>query len=505
MKTYIILGALLLTVCQGCKETFLEENPRSVLNPVNFYTDETGLNAGINATYASMRSIYGEREEPFRLTLLGTDVYTNGKGQLGLPFDIYDTDLNPFAAEVDFVWSTCYKTINLTNTLITSAEKLSFNEQRKARIIAEAKFFRALNYFWLVQLFGDVPQKLDPTTGVITEAVRTPQAEVYKTIVDDLKYAETNLAATYPQWGRIRKGAVQHLLSKVYLVQKDWTNAADMAKKVIQDQANYKLEEDYTRIFHWENQVNKEIIYSVQYENDATNSGSIGNQGHLYFQNSYSDIPGMQRVIQWGRPFSRFAPTPYLMKLFDKSKDERTDIWRTFDDYYYNNPATLPAGKKVGDPIDESWRDKIEFHWTNLKYFDPTRPNVNEGRGNKDFIVFRLGETYLIAAEALMMAGKNDEAVTYFNEIRRRAARPGVNLSVSASALNIDLILEERGKELAGEMDRWFDLVRTGKAVERVKAYSARGQNIKATHVLRPIPQTQIDRVTIPFTQNPGY
>ena len=502
---FSVISLILLMACQGCKESFLDENPRSVLNPVNFYTDETGLNAGVNATYASMRSIYGEREEPFRLTLLGTDVYTNGKGQLGLPFDIYDTDLNPFATEVDFVWSTCYKTINLTNIIITSAETVSFNEQRKARLIAEARFFRALNYFWLVQLFGDVPLKLDPTNEVITEAVRTPQTEVYKTIVDDLKYAELNLAATYPQWGRIRKGAVQHLLSKVYLVQKDWTNAADMAKKVIQDGANYQLVEEYTRIFHHENQVNKEIIYSVQYENDVTNSGTVGNQTHLYFQSSYSDIAGMQRVLQWGRPFSRFGPTAYLMSLFDDAKDERTDIWRMFDDYYYNNAATLPAGKKLNDPVDESWRNKIEFHWTNLKFFDPTRPNVNEARGNKDFIVFRLGETYLIAAEALMMAGKTDEAVTYFNEIRRRAARSGVNLSVPASALTIDVILDERARELAGEMDRWFDLVRTGKAVERIKAYSARGKNIKPTHVLRPIPQTQLDRLTVPFAQNPGY
>lgn len=355
-----------------------------------------------------------------------------------------------------------------------------------------------------MQQFGDVPLKLDPTLGVITEAVRAPKEEVYTTILEDLKYAEANLAATYPQWGRIRKGAVQHLLSKVYLVLKDWNSAADMAKKVIADNANYALQADYSRIFHHENQVNKEIIYSVQYENDVTNSG-IGNRTHLYFQSSYSDIPGMQRALQWGRPFSRFAPTPFLMGLFDDTKDSRADIWRTFDDYYYNNPATLPAGKKVGDPVDESWRNKIEFHWSLIKYWDPTRPNANEERGNKDFIVFRLGETYLIAAEALMMSGKTDEAVGYFNQIRKRAARPGADLTVAAGSLNIDLILDERARELAGEMDRWFDLVRTGKAVERIKAHSARGQNVKEFHLLRPVPQTQIDRLTVSFPQNPGY
>lgn len=504
MKSKLLILLLLLSVCQSCSD-FLVENPRSVLNPVNFYTDENGLTAGVNAAYASMRTIYGENEQPFRLTLLGTDLFTNGKGQLGVPFDIYDTDVNPFAAEVDFIWTNCYKTINLTNTIITAAEKITMNEARKARVVAEAKFLRALCYYWLCEQFGAVPLKLEPTTGVVTEAVRTPKSDIYAIVVTDLKYAEVNLDATYSQWGRIRKGAAQHLLSKIYLILKDWNNAADMAKKIIQDRANYELVADYSRIFHHENQVNKEIIYSVQYENDVTNSGTIGNQSHLYFQNSYSDIAGMTRELQWGRPFSRFGPTKYLMGLFDDAKDKRTDIWRTFDDYYYNYAPTLPAGKKLGDPIDESWRDKIEFHWTLLKYFDPTRPTVNEGRGNKDYIVFRLGETYLIAAEALMMAGKADEAVTYFNEIRKRAARTGVDFTVKANSLTIDFILEERGRELAGEMDRWFDLVRTGKAEERIKAYSARGQNIKPFHVLRPIPQTQIDRLTISFPQNPGY
>jgi starch-binding outer membrane protein, SusD/RagB family len=423
---------------------------------------------------------------------------------LGLPFNLYDPDLYSFSGEVENIWSTCYKTINVCNTVIQSAENIKMDEKRKARAVAEAKFIRALAYYWLVQQFGDIPLMLTPTQGVITEATRSPKAEVFKIMVEDLQYAEANLDATYPQWGRIRKGAAQHLLSKVYLLTQDWANAATTAKKVIADQANYNLVPTFNDIFLHTNQTNKEIIFSVQYENDPANSGA-GNQSHLFFQNSYSDIPGMQRVLQWGRPFSRYAPTPFLMSLFDDVRDERTDIWRTFDDYYYNNAATLPAGKKLGDPVNESWRNKIEFHPTLLKYWDPTRPNVNEARGNKDFIVFRLAETYLIAAEALMMDGKAVEGVTYFNEVRKRASRPGFDLSITAAQLNIDMILNERARELAGEMHRWFDLVRTGKALERIKAYSAAGQNIQPHHLLRPIPQNQIDRLSVPFAQNQNY
>jgi len=145
-------------------------------------------------------------------------------------------------------------------------------------------------------------------------------------MIEDLLYAEANLEPSYGQWGRIRKGAAQHLLSKVYLITKDWANAATYAKKVIEDQANYGLEDYFSSVFHHENQVNKEIIFSVQYENDVANSGANGNRTHLYFQSSYSDIPGMMRVLQWGRPFTRFAPTPYLMSLFDDEKDERINL-----------------------------------------------------------------------------------------------------------------------------------------------------------------------------------
>jgi len=339
---------------------------------------------------------------------------------------------------------------------------------------------------------------------LILETSRAPESEVYRAMIEDLDYAIKHLEPNYPQWGSVRKGAAQHLLAKVYLVLEDWQKAADLAIAVIND-PNYTLEENFSRIFHHENQINPEVIFSVQYENDFTNSGTTGNRTHLMFTNSYSDIPGMERVLQWGRPWTRYAPTQYLMSLYDDEKDARTDIWRTFDDFYYNNAATLPQGKNLGDPVDESWRNTIEFHPALIKYWDPSRASVNDERGNKDFIVFRLGETYLIAAEALMMQGKTAEAAAYFNVLRQRAARPGVDFSIGEGELDIDLILDERGRELAGEMHRWFDLKRTGKALERIKAYSQQGQNIQPHHLLRPLPQNEIDLLAVPIDQNPDY
>jgi hypothetical protein len=136
---------------------------------------------------------------------------------------------------------------------------------------------------------------------------------------------------------------------------------------------------------------------------------------------------------------------------------------------------------------------------------------VQHEAGSRDFMVARLAETYLIAAEALYKVGNIDEAVQHINAVRRRAAIPGkeLEMEITADQLNIDFILDERGRELLGEMDRWFDLVRTGTLVDRVKKYNPDGAaNIQPFHVLRPIPNDQIDRTeggAASFPQNPGY
>jgi hypothetical protein len=140
-----------------------------------------------------------------------------------------------------------------------------------------------------------------------------------------------------------------------------------------------------------------------------------------------------------------------------------------------------------------------------MKKFQTPSPAINNTP--RDFIIYRLGETYLIAAEALMMQGMLDEAADYFNEIRRRAEAPGQEIAlIEPGELNIDEILNERSRELFGEYMRWKDLKRTGTLLERVRAHNERAApNIQDHHLLRPIPQSQIDRTDGNFPQNPGY
>ncbi len=151
---------------------------------------------------------------------------------------------------------------------------------------------------------------------------------------------------------------------------------------------------------------------------------------------------------------------------------------------------------------------------------DPTRPALNEERGQRDWVIARFAETYLLVAEALVRDGKAAEAVEYINTVRRRAAKPGVDpasMNVTAAQVDLDFILDERARELAGEQLRWFDLKRTGTLVERTRLYNRdirnwfnRGINPfegtgGALKILRPIPARALLLNEGEFEQNPGY
>jgi hypothetical protein len=199
-----------------------------------------------------------------------------------------------------------------------------------------------------------------------------------------------------------------------------------------------------------------------------------------------------------------------------------------------NNPANIPknsAGQPkftVGDTavympgVDMTAAQKAAIRYkvygpsdytdamfpTLNKFLDPTRTSTNQEPGQRDLVIMRLSNTYLMLAEALMRGGNATAAVPYVNAVRTRAAKPGQTaaMQITAADLNLDFILDERARELTGETTRWFDLKRTGKLVERVKKYNAAGApNIQEFHNLRPIPNNEILLSTGTMAQNPGY
>lgn len=539
MKKILMLFCGLALMSQSCQDA-LKEDIISGITP-EYYNTPAGFEDAVKASYAPLRTWYGT-QRGFTLTVFGTDTYTKGADG-GYKFvNDYTPNLN---AGVDYfrdTWNDFYRAINITNTVIDRAPTADIPEATKAIRVAEARFLRAHYYFVLVQQFGPLHLTLKETTQIQTSTSRTPVKEVYDAIVADLEGAIAALPVKQNEYGRATKPAAEHMLAKVLLTRAshptaaqpgDYQRAADLAKGVIENYS-FQLLPRFADVFDQAKQEHAEVIWAVQYTGDLLTNGN-GNSGHLYFLMEYdAGHKGTMRDVANGRPFKRFKPTQYTLDLFDRSKDSRYDA--SFKQVFYaNNAATLAPGMKLGDtaiwvaPTNISAEFKASKNYRiidraevlssgNYRYFpslskflDPLRPSVQDERGSRDFMVARLGETYLIAAEALYKAGKPEEALPYINTLRRRAALPGkeAEMEITVDQLNMDFILDERGRELLGEMDRWFDLVRTGTLVERVKKYNPdAAATIQPYHMLRPIPNDQIDRTdggNAAFPQNEGY
>ena len=529
MRTKIgpIAGLAALLAVTGCLD--LKEDIVSGVT-ASYYETEAGLSDALDATYSTLRTFYGSESGAF-LTTAGTDIY--GKGTQRPHFFDYTPGLNPSDPAFSGVWDDFYWGINTANAMIARSEKAEINPARRDQMVAEARFLRGFFYFHLVQLFGDVHLSIDETKGVNTETTRTPKARIYEVILEDLTFAEANLPVTQSEYGRVTKGAVQHFLAKVYLTRArpgDMARALESAKKVI-DSGKYSLLPRFESVFDPNNQQNAEVVFAVRYSPDPLSNGA-GNRWHLYWLSAYDENPGLSRSIQYGRPFQRFRPTPFLLELFDRQRDSRYEgsfqtVWLANDAGKIPRDASGRPRYAVGDTA--IWMPGVELPPSVIaskpyqvvtprlyrqrlfpslkKHQDPNRATVQEESGTRDLMVARLAETYLLAAEALVRDGRPAEAVPFVNAVRRRAAFPGQEraMEVTASQLDLDFILDERARELAGEGHRWFDLVRTGKLVERVRKYSPDLKAIEPYHVLRPSPQTAIDRTTSVFPQNPGY
>lgn len=512
----------------------LSEHPITAITDT-FYASPQGFADAVSASYEELRNFYAQ-ERGLTVTAFGTDEFTKGADGSHKVINDYTAGLNGDETFFRDSWRGFFRGINTANTVIDRAPTAQVTDAVRTEAVAEARFLRALYYFDLVRMFGAVPIQLTATMGPTTEANRDDVAKVYDAIVADLQFAEANLPDTQKDYGRATRPAAEHLLALVYLTRAaagDMAKAADEAKKVI-NSGLFSLLPKYSDLWTFGNEKNSEIIWSVQFTGDPLTTGP-GNSSHLYYLMAYELFPGMQRDLANGRAFKRFRPTNWLLNLWDRTKDSRYDDSFTTV-YYANNAASIPKNPdgslkfQVGDTA--IWMPGVEitaaerashpytiltpsqytdaaFPSFNKKFIDPFRLTVNDVRGSRDWYVMRLAETYLIAAEALMRDGKPDEALPYVNKVRERAAKQGVAktaMDVTVADLGLDFILDERSRELAGEGMRWFDLVRTGKLVDRVKLYNtAAASNIQSFHVLRPIPNEQITLTSNAFPQNPGY
>lgn len=551
------LTALLLSG-QACKDVLKEEVISNIGN--DYMNTPKGFEDAVRAAYSSLRTFYGT-QRGLTLTEYGTDIYKTGADGGYKGFHYYDTQMNSFVDYLQQTWEEIYKGINTCNAVIGRAPASTVADATKKLRVAEVKFLRAHYYFILVQQWGGVDLRLTETLGPTKTTSRATEADIYKAIIADLEAAIPDLDTKIrsSDYGRATKAAAEHLLARVYLTKAtssakaadDYTKAATYAQSVI---ANYgfKLLPDFASVFaQGAGEISDEVIFAVQYTSDPlTNINSAnsvngnGNELHLLFGMQYDVQAGMVRDIENDRPFKRLMPTTYLLETVFKDRVNDSRYKKTFKDTWYSNsPGTYNTAFdlskktvtfKAGDTAiyipgvewtlaqraAKPYQVLVPSAYTPAlfptlrKFLDPLRPDKTYEQGSRDYLAFRLAETYLILAEAQLKLGKTTEATAATNMVRRRAAYSGKEsaMEITASQMDMNMIYEERAREFAGEQMRWFDLKRWGNLVERVKLYNPdAAPNIKDYHNLRPIPQTQIDRTdkaadgSPGFSQNPGF
>lgn len=547
MKKIIIYLGIALTTFSSCSD-FIDEDVRSSVPADSNYKTAAGFQYLVNSTYARLKTVYGG--EPW-LFCSGTDMYAEGRDPEPAGLSRY-LQLIPTSSNVDYLYTQCYRAIQSANKTIYYS---GITEQTSSIpvLVGEAKFIRALNYFLLVQTYGGVPIVDYNISEAVMSFDRNSAEEVYAFIIKDL---QESLAAvgtgSYAATGKVNKRAVQDLLAKVHLTRgyetfgtaADFTTAATYADAAIAGQA---LNVAWAQLFLPANDLNAEVIFSVQFDKNSTSTSptTLGNNQFYYFS---SYLGGSE--TKGGAPLRayRLCPTGYALGLFEKDDKRWTatfmnevyenyyDFFRVADKtnlkikHFYEpkwftatdkaNYLATNAGKLATGFTYHPWGEysaeytltkNIDYQTIPVKKFDdpdPLTPSSTGPVSTRDFIVSRLAETYLVAAEAYLKAGNPDTGLARLNEVRRRAGVANATLA----QFNIDYILDERGRELLGEYHRWFDLKRTGTLIARASQhnYNVKEANFNGTNgakkILRPIPQSAMDlNQNKNFPQNPGY
>jgi hypothetical protein len=557
---FYILTIVLATGLVSCKKFLKEENLGGITSE-NFYTDAAGYEKLVNSCYSSLRDIYDINPSLFEW---GTDITTRGEiepvsGTLGdrevraIQLNEYKT-LSADNSAVNDLFSAAYAGIQRCNTAINKGNSIpGLPEGVKNKRIAEVRFIRAYYYYLLVENFGGIPIVKDEFNTPVTHFEPNTEQEVYNFMIEDLNAALPNLDPTTSELGRVAQGAVKHLLSLVYLtrgyksfgVNTDFEKSAQYAEEVI-NSGHYTLLSSFADVFRADNQKNKEIIFSIQYDPASLKNKTVGHGQNLHFGWRILREPGFEEGEKalYNRKMSDFMPTQFLYMLYNTVKDARYDATFLSRFYAVKDVGAIKKGDlrfyfpypdqpftsqdsialKTANPNVEiirfdRWKQDFQGIGGALKFpmihkfFDPQAAwPLNHERGyssTRDIYLFRLAESYLIAAEAYFKMGQLDKAAEKLNAVRGRAAKAGQSLSIASSDVTLDFILDERARELAGEYKRWLDLKRT-RSLDRAFEHNiltklANPSGAIDKYYLRPIPQSVIDRDTEGFPQNTGY
>lgn len=555
MKIYkLVLLSCIATTLSSCNDFLKEENP-SGLTADTFYKTESGAEALINSCYTPLRFWYGQ-EFAVSMTEVGTDIFTRGNGCGQAELSDYNSSLQGSSNAVTKEWERLYSALNTCNTAINRLPGSELASSVKDIRIGEAYFLRALYLWHIVETWGGVYLTTEECTQPSGYVYRSTKEDFYTQIIADLKEAVNKLPVSTSDYGRATKGAAEAFLARVYLYDKNYQGALEYAKNVINNY-DYSLTKNYSDLcdIYKCNDVKENIFVCMYTKNEifgtSIEEGPDGkaiiwrtpgnNPSHLFFGMCYDQVldkngkKPVTRSIEYGRPFNRYMPTQYYLNLFDEKTDARYNnlfqqAWLCNnsnssyilpgDTAIFFSKYSIPESEELKHNYitidkdfvynaDGSIKNRVQ-NVTFKKFMDPSRTAVNYTGSSRHAVIIRLAEMYLIAAEAELNLNDKNAGASFLNIVRKRAALSGKEsaMEINANQLTLDFILDERARELGGEQQRWFDLKRTGKLLERVKAHNPDAKaNIQEYHLLRPIPQTQLDAIINKedFGQNTGY
>jgi hypothetical protein len=446
MKQFTSIFLLLIIfLVSGCKKV-LDTESELYIDQSQSIVDKRSAQAALVGAYNSLsQNNYHGNTYRYVTNLLSDNIKWVGNTPTNREFDVYSV----FATNtrVQELWSAIYKTINIANNIIDKVPfvndaTLDQAERNKER--GEAFFLRALSYFDLVRLWGNVP--------LVSRATQTPEdakdignstpTQIYQFIGRDLDSAETLLPAAINR-NRATRYTAKALKARLYLYEKNWAKADEFATQVINDSVDFKLIKPYSQFYAAKNST--ESIFEIDYTINNKNSYATN-----WFQNPTTG----------GK--KEFLPTDDFVVL-------------------------------IKDPAIGGSRSALIFTTGGITYGNM---NFHIATGEDQSYVLRLAEIYLIRAEARAELNKLDDGLNDLNVIRNRANVPSIASVTSRDEL-IDKILLERRLELAYESQRWFDLIR------KDKAQAVLGIN-DVNKLLLPIPRQEI-LVNSNLKQNPGY
>jgi hypothetical protein len=493
MKSFnkVLTAAAFIVLLASCKK-FVDYDPKEdyQITADNYFTTVDDYQKMVVGTYSPLQWLWADVVIGDVASDNSVSGGENATDQLGFQ-QIDDYQIVANNSYLTEAWKSCYEGINRANYLQENKDKLEFSG--KEALYGEVYYLRAYYYFELVRLFGDVPLFVDRRLNATDsrKLTRAPKAEVYKQIETDLSNAIKVLPASNAQKGRITRYAALALMGKVLLYQNKFDAAADTLEKVIAGPFN--LVQDFGSIFLQSGENGVESVFEIQYSNlapfyDWTNPGR--GQGNLAVQ--VCGVRNITGTSPYGQGWSTNLPTKNLADAYEAGDKRKAATIFDIEAYKAANPQfnityLVAPYKNTG--------------LYNHKYL----PRKGETSGQvelnylNNFRTIRFADVLLMAAEAnnRKSTPNDSKAQTYLNRVRQRAFGDDQhNILLTGNGLK-EAIWAERRLELAMEGDRFFDLVRTGKAAEKITGFKV-GKN-----EVFPIPQQEIDISGL--TQNPGY